>query len=258
MFATNAILESYVYYNTGLKYSYSEETMRFVLSNKVATNRNDNKENGYYTRSPIESSNFWIDSSYLTNRNAPLLNKDGDFWVTSSLESDFGYKEFTEFPQYMDRNIGNMYVTGTAFINQEEIKEYILSNGAVYVEFYADKPAGYNYSTAAFYTNEYYSTNHAVAVVGWDDNYSVSNFKSGNRPTENGAWLVKNSWGTISGDNGYCWISYEDTSFNSENCASVITGITPLNYNEHMLSYDYGPMAESRAYSGNTIYIKCI
>lgn len=36
--------------------------------------------------------------------------------------------------------------------------------------------------------------NHAITIVGWDDN--------------KGAYLVKNSWGTQWGDKGYVWIKY--------------------------------------------------
>ena len=48
--------------------------------------------------------------------------------------------------------------------------------------------------------------NHAVVIVGWDDNYDKSNFLQ--KPKNNGAFLVRNSWGT--NDHGYYWVSYED------------------------------------------------
>ena len=51
---------------------------------------------------------------------------------------------------------------------------------------------------------------HAIAIVGWDDDYDASNFKESIRPSGSGAWLCKNSWGEYWGDGGYFWISYED------------------------------------------------
>lgn len=56
------------------------------------------------------------------------------------------------------------------------------------------------------------TANHIVAIVGWDDSYSKDNFNSGSRPSRDGAWIVKNSWGNQEGSNGYTYISYEDKS----------------------------------------------
>lgn len=38
------------------------------------------------------------------------------------------------------------------------------------------------------------SSNHAIVIVGWDD--------------DKNAWLMKNSWGTDWGEDGYMWIDY--------------------------------------------------
>jgi C1A family cysteine protease len=70
----------------------------------------------------------------------------------------------------------------------------------------------YNPDTAAYYFNGTTSTatmGHAVTIVGWDDNYSTSNFASV-KPSKNGAWIIKNSYGTEYGDEGYNYLSYED------------------------------------------------
>ncbi len=61
------------------------------------------------------------------------------------------------------------------------------------------------------------TSNHVVLIVGWDDDYPYTNFKempvsyNGEEYTpENGAWIVKNSWGTDFGKDGFEYISYMD------------------------------------------------
>lgn len=112
----------------------------------------------------------------------------------------------------------------------EGLKQQIQDHGSVKVSVYAIQGsgvnpvkdsggnvigyAGYNASTAALYGTAK-TTNHDVLLVGWDDNYSKDNFQSSLKPSSNGAWKARNSWGTSFGQNGYFWISYEDASLKS-------------------------------------------
>ncbi len=53
---------------------------------------------------------------------------------------------------------------------------------------------------------------HTISVVGWNDNLSRYRFSNGTGvlPQNNGAWLVRNSWGDNNTMGGYFWLSYED------------------------------------------------
>lgn len=91
------------------------------------------------------------------------------------------------------------------------VKQFVHNGQAVDVSFYSNQDM--------CYSTKYYSTNsqkkakfanHSVVIAGWDDNYPAENFRI--KPEHNGAWLIKNSWGEDFGDNGYMWISYDDTS----------------------------------------------
>lgn len=48
------------------------------------------------------------------------------------------------------------------------------------------------------------SDGHIILIVGWQDDPSVST---------GGCWIVKNSWGSSWGENGYFRIAYDDTEF---------------------------------------------
>lgn len=83
-----------------------------------------------------------------------------------------------------------------------EIKQAICTYGAVSVCLMATPlfqnfaGNGVFYEQPSNYSNP--SINHAVVLIGWDDNKQ--------------AWLLRNSWGTNWGDQGYCWIKYNSNN----------------------------------------------
>ena len=102
----------------------------------------------------------------------------------------------------------------------QALKKEIITHGAAGISFYTGQRLGI-YDTTAFYekTNETVATfycptdntaDHAVNIVGWDDNFPAENFKT--RPEGDGAWLVRNSWSDQTGNDykSYFWISYYD------------------------------------------------
>ena len=108
--------------------------------------------------------------------------------------------------------------------NRNTLKQAIMTNGAIYASI-ADPNNGNIYvdqgTRAMMYCpSNAYADNHAVSIIGWDDNFNKSYFPSSWGVTQNGAWIVQNSWGPNSGNNdGTFWISYQDYWIEAYNCA---------------------------------------
>ena len=97
----------------------------------------------------------------------------------------------------------------------DSVKEAIMEHGGVYVEYFHSwfgYSEEYNVFCSDVDTN---MINHAVAIIGWDNNISKTHFTGSGKPTSNGAWLARNSWTTETGasENSYFYISYEEPSF---------------------------------------------
>lgn len=101
------------------------------------------------------------------------------------------------------------------YLDNDEIKLAIINYGALYANYYHTN-IYVNAKTASYYywrENSDRETNHAVALVGWDDDYPAAKFAK--RPPANGAFIVRNSWGKdhYAVDEGYFYVSYYDESF---------------------------------------------
>ena len=101
-------------------------------------------------------------------------------------------------------------VEDTYFFNYDvnTVKQAIMDYGAVAAGIFMDAEY-WNPNNAAYYCTEY-NGNHAITIVGWDDTYSKGNFNA--TPSRDGAWIIRNSYGSSFGDGGYMYVSYDDAS----------------------------------------------
>lgn len=143
------------------------------------------------------------------------------------------------------------------------IKQAITNEGAVQVNYYHDVTytTFYNASSHSYYYPGGHSNddaNHGVALVGWDDNYPRANFN--HTPPGDGAFIVKNSWGTWWGESGYFYISYYDIRLAYED---VVVFYDALPTNTYKKVYQYDPLGhvadvgsgEGTTYWGANIFV---
>ena len=158
----------------------------------------------------------WIYSS-LSVLETKLLKKYLSSWQGGIEQSDYDTLAEKYTPDKDLSAFVNYGATAIKYLDdctQEEIKQEIMDNGSIYAA-YSHSPYYENNDRTAYFCPQGSpkSTGHAIAIVGWDDNYSKENFKAinGVLPENDGAWLVKNSWGDYNTLNGYFWLSYEDS-----------------------------------------------
>jgi len=138
-------------------------------------------------------------------------------------------------------------------LDNSKIKDAIYRYGAVLAGMHWDE-SSYKSSTASyFYNGTDNSGGHVVCVVGWDDNYVKSKFKS--RPAGNGAFIVKNSFGKRWGDFGYFYVSYYDRFFGKRGGSAVYKGESVNNYRANYGYDDLGWVTNVGAGNSSTYWM---
>lgn len=206
-FATMAASESSLY-KEGLatsKCDLSELHLAYFMSHSVADPLGGTKGDSFtHTDSWLEGGNSQLAGLKLATWAGPVKESTLPYSKASenmSVSTSLAYKS--------DYHLENTF--WIPMVNRTTVKNYLKKYGACAVSYY-HSDYYYNSTNGAYYISGTTSTNHEVTIVGWNDYYSKYNFKSGSQPSINGAWLVKNSWGTGWGNSGYFWISYDDTS----------------------------------------------
>ncbi len=175
-FATYGSLESWLKKNKGEDWDFSENHLK--------------NHHGFDTE-PCEGGNDDMSTAYLTRWSGPVSESDDSYHPRDDRPSPGGTCQ-----KYVE--------TVLKFTTENEIKNAIMTYGGLFAGMYW-KDSYYN----SFYHTYYYDGNenqqHAVTLVGWDDNKTVFGAPA------KGAWIAKNDFGKDWGENGYFYISYHDS-----------------------------------------------
>lgn len=208
----------------------------------MITNTSNYAEDGFDWDTASNGGNPTIATAYLSRHDGAVLEENDEYppygndpkSLYKECAADYHIQEIIWLPERKSAD------------DNGEIKNALVKYGAV---------------SASYFSNEYYYNNnysnyyqpadgsdsgygHAIAIVGWDDNYSASNFKV--TPPGNGAFICKNSWGTYLGDNGYFYISYYDKYIGKRSKMAVPASLeSNTNYNA---VYQYDPLGTVGSY----------
>uniref|UniRef100_A0A7V5XHP7 Peptidase C1 n=1 Tax=Thermodesulfobacterium geofontis TaxID=1295609 RepID=A0A7V5XHP7_9BACT len=217
-FATMASLESYLKYKKSQTWNFSEQDL--------------NQYHGF-SLPECQGGNAYMSTAYLTRWSGPVKERDVPYPYVSATPGVPVVKHIQKVWFLPDPK------------NINAIKTAVYNYGAIYIAFYWDS-AYYNYTTYAYYCNSTNYANHAVAIVGWDDNFPKENFKT--QPPGNGAFIIKNSWGKSWGDSGYFYLSYYDKTL--DEAVSFYNAQPTTNY-ERIYEYDPFGLVNAVGYSNS-------
>lgn len=189
------------------------------------TNLSENNLKDYhgFDWGPCDGGNAYISQAYFTRGSGPVSETDDPYHSYDDRQNPA--------PQYPSQ----YYVRESpTFDTQSEIKNALMTYGALYTSMeWVDEY--YRASDHTYYSNVS-GGNHAVTIVGWNDSKATAAGTSG-------AWLIKNSWGTSWGEQGYFWLSYADYAGGK---AGVLFGdAVPASTFNKIYSYDtFGDVTE--------------
>ena len=160
-----------------------------------------------------DGGHYLMSASYFINNLGPIAETEMPFSETINTIniSNIQNKKVLYDVNGISLNINSSNNNACTSAQIEDIKRLVYENGSVATTTYFDTSQLYFYSsTNAYNYKGSQPADHGVLIVGWDDNYKITNFTAYSRPKNPGAWIVQNSHGTTFGEKGYYYISYED------------------------------------------------
>ena len=221
-FAAIAAMESNFLRQGGSALDLSEMHLAYYTFNNATKSKAFANINGNFSAAMNHGGNSFFPTAMYSRLEGPVLEAALPYGTSApSASTPESYAQTLRLKDVYYLSMSTNPVTvNQSSAQRKVIKQRILDNGAVVANYY-HVDSDYNSSSngTAYYNTRTGSANHAVLLIGWNDNFSRSNFAKD--PGINGAWLVKNSWGTNwENSGGYFWMSY--ANYLTEGSAFVV------------------------------------
>ena len=180
-FATLAALESSIKKATGIEVDLSENNLKNIMTKlsyygwtKLSANSGGYASTGY---------------NYLVSWLGPVSESSDPFKPNSEVSNVLN-------SIYHIQNV--LFLQRVNYTDNDAIKNAIMKYGGVFTQLKFQK-------VKYQYYNGDESADHAVCIVGWDDDLIFEG------APDRGGWIIKNSWGPKWENDGYFYVSYYDS-----------------------------------------------
>ncbi len=223
-FAAIADAESYALIDESIIYNFSENNAKECNWREV----NDWRDVYKNDWGSCDGGNYWMLTTLFSTKG--LVLEADDPYVASDVACN-------GCVPYQKTLLDWRIVSGNIAPTTDVLRQYVHDYGPIATSMYVDDTQGFDGTYTGTCTLSYPSrgsSNHAVVIVGWSDALDPVCGSSTSDPVS--GWIVRNSWGSGWGDDGYFYMVYSAGDLGRHSSF----GHTWQEYNagDHVMYYD--------------------
>ena len=248
-FASIAALESHILKSENKSYEfstdldYSENNLKNVMSSIGERGTTMPVNGGGLLQMPL---------AYFIRWSGPILESQ-DHYINDNAIEDYKASKHTQ---------GVIFIPPrNSSLDNDKIKEAVYNYGGVVTSLYWNSSWPFELNQNYRYYGEPGDIWHAVCIIGWDDTYPKERFGLITNDMGDGAFLIKNSYGSTTSNPGYYYVSYFDPTFvrYSDKRLGGATGYAFTlveNNTNYGKNFNYSPLGANYWYITNSSYGK--